>query len=187
MAKIIAGLGNPGPEYALTRHNIGFWVVDALAQKWELEWEAGHSAYLVAHRKYRGEHLYLIKPQQYMNNSGKILRKAAKKLHCSPENMMIVYDDLHLETAALRIRPKGSDGGHNGIKDLIEQLNTNQFPRMRIGIGNDFAFGKQADYVLEPFTTDQQVLMDQVVDKACDALIFWLKSNLQYTMNQFNS
>lgn len=186
MPKIIAGLGNIGSEYENTRHNIGFWVINALAEKWDLSFTQGEGAYLVASRKYKSEDLYLIKPTNYMNNSGRSLKKACAKLNVSPENMMVVYDDIHIETAALRLRPKGSHGGHNGIKDIIEQFSTQQFPRLRIGVGNNFNPGRQADYVLSPFPEDEREAIAEACENAQKALVTWLKAGINHAMSQHN-
>lgn len=186
MAKIIAGLGNVGAEYAATRHNIGFWVIDALAEKWELTFSQGEGAFLVASRKYKSEDLYLIKPTNYMNNSGRSLKKACAKLNVEPENMMVVYDDIHIDTGVLRIRSKGSHGGHNGIKDIIEQFATQQFPRLRIGVGNDFRPGRQADYVLSAFPENEMDIVKEACENAQKALITWLKAGINHAMSQHN-
>jgi len=186
MAKIIAGLGNIGAEYANACHNMGFWVIDALAEKWELTFSQGEGAFLVASRKYKSEDLYLIKPTNYMNNSGRSLKKACAKLNVTPDNMMVVYDDIHIDTGTLRIRSKGSHGGHNGIKDIIEQFATQQFPRLRIGVGNDYNPGRQADYVLSPFPEKEMQTVEEACDASQKALITWLKAGINHAMSQHN-
>jgi PTH1 family peptidyl-tRNA hydrolase len=187
MAKIIAGLGNIGVEYSMTRHNVGFWIVDRLAQAWELDFEQGEGSFELATRKYKGEYLHLIKPTNYMNNSGQSLKKATAKLGVDPAQMMVVYDDIHLEVGKIRMRAAGSDGGHNGIKDIIQRFGTKSFPRLRIGVGNDFPQGRLADYVLSNFDLSQQPLVEDACDQAEKALITWLKGGINHAMNQFNS
>lgn len=186
MAKIIAGLGNVGAEYENTRHNIGFKVVEQLASDWELSFSQGEGAFEICSRRYKSEDLYLIKPTNYMNNSGRSLKKACTKLGVEAANMMVVYDDIHLDTGILRLRAKGSHGGHNGIRDIIQFFDTQQFPRLRIGVGNDFSSGRQADYVLSPFPKNEEEVVEEALLKSKKALITWLKAGINHAMSQYN-
>jgi len=148
---LIAGLGNPGSEYADTRHNIGFVVADALAQELKTHFGISRHAY-TAKARFKGRQLLLIKPTTYMNLSGKAVKYWMDKENIPLENLLVVYDDIDLDTGVLRLRAKGSGGTHNGINHIIETLGRNDFARLRIGIGKDFAKGFQVDYVLGRWT-----------------------------------
>ncbi len=183
---LIVGLGNPGRDYVHTRHNIGFDVVDELVRahggpEYSLERHAMHTQI-----KIKARPVTVIKPTTYMNLSGKAVKFYKEKENISLENMLIVVDDLSLPLSSIRFRAKGSDGGHNGLKDIQKELNTSKYPRMRIGIGSDFSRGQQSDYVLGKWTEHE---LKQLIDRtpkfveAIDAFVF---SGINNTMNNYN-
>ncbi|MDK2908640.1 MAG: peptidyl-tRNA hydrolase, family [Bacteroidales bacterium] len=185
MNYLIAGLGNPGPEYANTRHNAGFLVADALAQKAKATFLTERYAD-VAKLRYRGKNLIVIKPNTYMNLSGKAVRYWMEKENIPLENLMVVYDDLDLPLGTIRLRPKGSGGTHNGLNHIIEILQTENFPRMRIGIGSNFPKGMQVDYVLGRWTREEEQVMLKVIPEAAEAVLMWINIGIQRTMNHIN-
>ena len=181
---LIVGLGNIGDEYAHTRHNIGFDVVDALAQQWECSFDSGKSA-SIARKNYRGKTFVLIKPTTFMNRSGKAVRYWALKENIPLQNILIVTDDLHLPFGSLRLRGKGSSGGHNGLKDIESQLNTNNYSRLRFGIGQ--AKGEhQVDFVLGKWTATEADAIPERIQRCQEMIISFAVAGLQNTMNQFN-
>jgi PTH1 family peptidyl-tRNA hydrolase len=184
--KLIVGLGNPGPEYDQTRHNVGFMVLDALAGRFGTE---------IRRRKFNalteevadGPHkLLLLKPQQYMNRSGRAAADAAGFYKLSAEDILVVTDDLALDVGRLRLRPKGSAGGHNGLKDLIAALGTDAFARLRVGIGSRGS-REAADYVLSRFSPDERTLIEQAVRTAVEAVLCWVREGSQAAMTRFNA
>lgn len=185
MNYLIAGLGNPGPEYANTRHNAGFIVADALAQKAKVSFLTDRYAD-VAKLRYRGKNLTIIKPNTYMNLSGKAVRYWMEKENIPLENLLVVYDDLDLPLGTVRLRPKGSGGTHNGLNHIIEILQTDNFPRMRIGIGSNFPKGMQVDYVLGRWSREEEQVMLKVIPEAAEATLMWINIGIQRTMNHIN-
>src|SRR5699024_1046382 len=148
---LIVGLGNPGQKYAGTRHNIGFSFIDLLADIMSVRMGPGKGPFHVGKDRHAGQSLYLVRPTTYINNSGTAVQKAMNWYKKEAENCLNCYDDLALKLVNIRLRRKGSAGGHNGIKDIIQKLGTDKFPRLRIGIGNSFEMGQQIQYVLSPF------------------------------------
>ncbi len=183
---LIVGLGNIGPEYKYTRHNIGFLIADRLAEKLNTSFKTERYGE-VAKANYRGKKLIILKPSTYMNLSGKAVRYWLEKEKIDPKNLLILTDDVNLDFGSLRLRPKGSDGGHNGLKNIQELLQTNQYPRLRFGIGKDYSKGKQVDYVLGKWTEPQMKELPGLIDKATDAIISFVQEGLQRAMNQFNT
>jgi peptidyl-tRNA hydrolase, PTH1 family len=165
MKYLIVGLGNPGDEYAQTRHNIGFDVLDALCAAKEGVWEAVKHGWKVE-LSHKGRKMILLKPNTYMNLSGKAVAYWMQQEKIALENVIVVTDDLALPVAKLRLKPKGSDGGHNGLKSINASLNTPNYPRLRFGIGNEFAKGQQVDFVLGKWTNDEQILIDEAIKRA---------------------
>ena len=165
MKYLIVGLGNPGEEYANTRHNIGFDVLDALCAAKEGVWEAVKHGWKVE-LSHKGRKMILLKPNTYMNLSGKAVAYWMQQEKIALENVIVVTDDLALPVAKLRLKPKGSDGGHNGLKSINASLNTPNYPRLRFGIGNEFAKGQQVDFVLGKWTNDEQILIDEAIKRA---------------------
>lgn len=185
MKYLIAGLGNIGLEYANTRHNIGFIVADALAIDGKVTFSPDRLAD-TAKVKYKARTLVTIKPSTYMNLSGKAIKYWLDKEKIPLENLLVVTDDLALPTGTLRLRAKGGDGGHNGLIHIIESLNTPNFARLRIGIGDDFAKGHQVDYVLGKWTANEEKIMIPQINKAVDIIKSFTTIGLTRTMNIYN-
>ncbi|GAB4395196.1 MAG: aminoacyl-tRNA hydrolase [Microscillaceae bacterium] len=185
MKYLIVGLGNPGPEYAHTRHNAGFMVLDRLA---EAQSGAFQTAKLAekAEIKHKGRTLVLLKPNTFMNLSGKAVQYWLTQLKIPRENLLVIVDDLALPFAKLRLRPKGSAGGHNGLTHIEQLLQTDQYARLRFGIGNDYPKGKQAEYVLSDFALDQQAELETALDRASEMVLAFATLGLERTMTQFN-
>jgi PTH1 family peptidyl-tRNA hydrolase len=185
MKYLIAGLGNIGPEYALTRHNIGFMVLDRLAAQHDFKFSFERLAF-TADWKHKGRQIHFIKPTTYMNLSGKALRYYTDAHKIPVENVLVVVDELQLDFGTLRLKPKGSHGGHNGLRNIEEILGTAQYPRLRCGIGNDFPRGRQVDYVLNPFSDPEMDELPAILDRAGDMVLSFCTLGLQQTMNLFN-
>ncbi|MCH8558746.1 MAG: aminoacyl-tRNA hydrolase [Balneolia bacterium] len=183
---IIAGLGNIGNEYDGTRHNVGFDIADRLADKLSISFEKARGPYLAARGAFKGKPLVIIKPNTYMNRSGSAITKAIVEFKSSLENVLVCYDDLNLPPGKIRFRPDGSAGGHNGIQDIIERTGTRTFSRLRFGIGNDFPRGRQVDYVLGPFATDEMPDIEAGLEKSVEGILCFVRQGLVQTMNQFN-
>lgn len=183
---LIVGLGNIGDEYENTRHNIGFKIVDRLAAESEVKFKSDRLAD-VANAKYKGKSLILIKPTTYMNLSGKAVNYWMQTEKIAPENIMIVVDDLALPFGKIRIGPKGSDGGHNGLKSIQEVLGTNQYPRLRFGISNEFNKGAQVNYVLGKWSDEELKTLNDRIKIAADAIKAFSFIGLARCMNEFNN
>lgn len=185
MKYLIVGLGNIGPEYALTRHNVGFMVLDRLAAQHDFKFTMQKLAY-TAEWKYKGRQIYFIKPTTYMNLSGKALRYYMDAYKVDLENVMVITDEIQLPQGKIRIKPKGSHGGHNGLRNIEELLGTQAYIRMRFGVGNDFPRGQQVRYVLENFPEKnfEELLID--LDRAGDAVLDFCTLGINQTMNNFN-
>jgi PTH1 family peptidyl-tRNA hydrolase len=186
MKFLVVGLGNPGSEYAETRHNIGFKVLDTLAAVSNAVFAPGRYADTCTVR-HKGHTLILIKPQTYMNLSGKAVRYWMQAEKIPIENVLVVVDDIALPFGKLRLRQKGSDGGHNGLKDIILTLNDDAFPRMRFGVGGDFPRGMQVDYVLGRWSADELSAMPEKLDTASKAILSFASVGIERTMNTFNT
>ncbi len=182
---LIAGLGNIGAEYAGTRHNIGFTVLDALAEASNTVFKPSRYG-SVAEVKHKGRTLVLLKPSTYMNLSGKAVRYWLDKEKIEPSGMLVVLDDLALPMGALRLRANGSDGGHNGLRSIDACLGTNKYPRLRCGIGSDFPQGFQVDHVLGEWTADEKEKLTQQIDTAVEAIRSFGTQGIERTMNTFN-
>jgi PTH1 family peptidyl-tRNA hydrolase len=183
--RIIIGLGNPGATYEGTRHNIGFEVVETIAGHIGATWKTkGQSK--IAEGRWRGRKLLLAAPETYMNRSGLAVEELIRKYRVTPQDILVIVDDIHLDTGVIRIRQKGGTGGHNGLDDIIDWLDTNAFPRMRIGVGNDFGQGRQAEYVLEPFKAEQRTLIEPAIERARDAALTFVTDGIVTAMNRFN-
>ena len=184
--KLIIGLGNSGKPYENTRHNTGFNVIDALAEKWSapLNQSKFNGMYAVVHRP-EGK-VILLKPLTYMNLSGECVRPLMDYYDIDVEDIVVIYDDLDLDTGKLRLREKGSAGGHNGIKSLIQHLGTQQFNRIRVGVSRPPAGMKVADYVLSKVSKEDQVVVQDAIKKSVDAVEASLSKKFIDVMNQFN-
>ena len=183
----IVGLGNPGREYAETKHNVGFCVIDKLAEKYEIKVEKYKSKALIGDGMIRDKRVLLVKPQTFMNLSGNAVRYWLQKENIPVENLLIVVDDLALPFGTLRLKPKGSDAGHNGLKNIAQLLNTQEYSRLRFGIGSDFPRGGQIDYVLGKFPPEELQLMPEILDRATEIIKSFCLAGIQITMNQFNN
>lgn len=182
MKYLITGLGNIGYDYDGTRHNIGFEVLDFLCKSLDGEWKNNHHGDL-AEVKFKGRTLVLLKPNTYMNLSGKAIRYWLQKEKIPVENSLTVLDDLNLEFGKLRLRAKGSDGGHNGLKNIQEMLATDEYPRLRIGIGNSFSKGKQVNFVLGKWTEDEKAELPRILEKAEEVIKTFVTLGLARAMN----
>jgi PTH1 family peptidyl-tRNA hydrolase len=186
MKFLLVGLGNPGAEYARTRHNIGFMAMDALAAASESSFAPDRLGD-VARCKHKGRQLVLVKPSTFMNLSGKSVRYWMDAEKVPLERVMIVTDDINLPFGTLRLRAKGSDGGHNGLKDIQAVLGTNVYPRLRFGVGADFGPGRQVDHVLGPFSPEEERAMEERLSRTTELLRSFAFAGLQRTMNTFNN
>ena len=186
MKYLIIGLGNIGEEYAETRHNIGFKVVEFLAKKFEVNFQINTLA-SVAEFKHKGKQILLIKPSTYMNLSGKAVKYWMNKEKIEIGNIVVVVDDLHINYGTIRVRPNGSDAGHNGLKDIDAQLLTNQYARIRVGIGSEFPKGRQVEFVLGKWNAMERERLDQVIELSSDASLSFCMAGLGHTMNTFNN
>lgn len=186
MKYLIAGLGNIGPEYVHTRHNIGFDIVELLAKSLGTSFQSGKKAW-VAEGKFKGRTLFMIKPTTYMNLSGEAVRFWKNELRLQNENLLIAADELALPFGSLRLRPSGSAAGHNGITSVIEMLQTDQFPRLRFGIGGVYPKGRQVDYVLGHWTSDESKVLGERIELAVEMIKAFATQGIQPAMNQYNN
>ena len=182
---LIAGLGNPGEKYAGTRHNIGFDVLDVLAQKKKGIWKTARYGD-VCTIKIKGRTVVLLKPSTYMNLSGKAIRYWQEQENIATAQTLVIVDDVSLPRGLLRMKKKGSDGGHNGLAHIIEILQTTQFPRLRFGIGYDFPKGYQVEYVLSRWSNEEIEELKPKVNKAAEMCISFVMMGIERTMNEFN-
>lgn len=186
MKYLIVGLGNIGAEYADTRHNIGFNVLDALA-------EASNTAFTtarygdVAEARYKGRTLVLLKPSTYMNLSGNAVRYWKEKENIETDHILVLVDDIALPFGAIRLKPRGSDAGHNGLKNIAQMLGTDAYPRLRFGIGSDYPRGCQVDYVLGPFPPEQRAELPARIDVAIEAIRTFCLAGIQNAMCAYNN
>lgn len=185
---IVVGLGNPGRKYTLTRHNSGFLCIDMLSQKLNFRVDRLKFKSLIADTTINGHRCIVMKPQTFMNNSGEAIRECAAFYKIKPENIIVIYDDISLDVGKLRIRRKGTDGGHNGIKSIIYHLNNDQFPRIKVGCGKkphpDYNL---ADWVLSEFKKDELRALEPALENACKALELMLDNQIDKAMNLYNS
>ncbi len=185
MKYLIVGLGNIGPQYAFTRHNAGFMVLDRLAAREGLTFKVDRLA-SVAELKHKGRSITLIKPTTFMNLSGKALNYWKNQLQVPVENILVIVDDLALPFGKLRIKPKGSSAGHNGLKDIEAVLGNNIYARLKFGIGDDFPKGRQVDYVLGNFSEDEMAGLVDRLDKAGEMILSFCTLGIERTMNFLN-
>ncbi|WP_111671794.1 aminoacyl-tRNA hydrolase [Algoriphagus litoralis] len=185
MKYLIIGLGNIGPEYELTRHNIGFLTLDRMADKSEVTWKSDRLAFK-SEIKHKGRTLHLIKPTTYMNLSGKAVNYWMKELGVSKENILILVDDVAIPFGKLRMRTKGSAAGHNGLKNIEELTGGQDYPRLRMGIGDNFPKGRQVEFVLGRFTQQEFDELPMIMDKAIAMIFGFCTLGIAQTMTQFN-
>ena len=185
MKYLIAGLGHIGSEYAETRHNIGFKVLDALAAASNAVFRTERYGD-VAEMRFKGRTFLLLKPSTYMNNSGNAVRYWLRKEKVEPAELLVVLDDLALPLGTIRMRAKGNDGGHNGLKSIDACIGTNAYPRLRCGIGHDFRQGQQVDYVLGEWLPEEKETLRSVIGMASEAVLSFGTQGVERTMNLFN-
>jgi peptidyl-tRNA hydrolase, PTH1 family len=183
--RIIVGLGNPGSRYALTRHNVGFMVADALVRRLGAGDRRARFSAEVCECRHRDEKVVVLKPQTFMNLSGTSVAAALRWYKLPLEQAIVVHDDLDLPFGQLRIRPRGSAGGHNGLGSIVQELGSQEIARLRIGIGRP-AFGDSVPYVLSRFSPEEEADLPAIIDQAVEALICWLDEGITEAMNRFN-
>ena len=186
MKFLIVGLGNIGARYESTRHNIGFKALDFVAEQSSAffnEEKYGEISSL----KYKGKNIYLLKPNTFMNLSGSAVIYWLTKLKIDAKHLLVVTDDLNLEVGNLRMKKNGSDGGHNGLKDIQQTLSSSQYPRLRIGVGNNFPKGRQIDYVLGEWTEEEHLILDQKMEIIKDMVLSFCFAGIENTMNNYNN
>lgn len=185
---IVVGLGNPGNKYTYTRHNSGFLCLDMLSQKLNFRIDKLKFKSLICDTKINGHRCIVMKPQTFMNNSGEAIRECANFYKIKPENIIVIYDDISLDVGKLRIRRKGTDGGHNGIKSIIYHLNSDQFPRIKLGCGKkphpDYDL---IDWVISEFKKDELKALEPALENACKAIELLLDNQIDKAMNLYNS
>ena len=184
--RLVVGLGNPGSEYANNRHNLGFRVVDALADKHGLPFKRHKGKVRVAQGEIDGQDVILAKPQTFMNLSGGPVSRVRRRFDVSPEDILVVYDDLDLPLGRLRLRPEGGSGGHRGMRSILDRLGTHSFARLRIGIDRPSGRMDPADYVLQAFSVDEEAVVAEAVRQAVAAIECCLREGIVVAMDRFN-
>ena len=185
MNYLIVGLGNIGPEYLFTRHNIGFMAVDYVAKQKDLKFSNDRLGSICQY-KLKGNGIYLLKPNTFMNLSGKSVNYWMQQLKIEKDNLLILVDDIALPYDILRLKPKGSAGGHNGLKSIEATLGTQEYARLRMGVGDDFPKGRQADYVLSNFSPTELDNIPLILDKTSEFIENFCLEGIQKTMNKYN-
>jgi PTH1 family peptidyl-tRNA hydrolase len=183
---VLAGLGNPGREYRNTRHNVGFMVIDSLCSQMEIRLSRLQSKALVGYRTIDGIKVILAKPQTYMNLSGQPVNSLVKFYKINLDHLLVIHDDLDLPLGTIRIRPGGGSAGQKGLASVIQQLGTQEFPRLRIGIGHPPGQMSGADYVLQDFLANEAPILKQIMEKASKAAQLFFQNGLEKAMNQYN-
>ncbi len=185
MKYLVVGLGNMGADYDNTRHNIGFDVVDYLAKEFEVKFKNDQLGD-IAEFRHKGRTIILLKPSTFMNLSGKSVRYWLQKKKVQKENLFVIVDDLNLPLGKQRLRAKGKDGGHNGLKSINQMLGSNDYARLRIGIGNEFSKGRQVDYVLGEWSSEEKEQLPEIIKFATEAVKKFATIGIERTMNFFN-
>ncbi len=183
---VFIGLGNPGPRYKSTRHNLGFMVLDSMAAKYGLVWSRGSRTYKVTEFELESTRVILVKPQTYMNLSGRAAVAVHARFENTSDEFLAVVDDIALPLGHLRLRRRGSDGGHNGLRSIASELGTNDFSRLRLGIGSVPAGVDPADYVLDPFDDDETETADEMISRAGECLEAVIRQGFDRSMGEFN-
>jgi PTH1 family peptidyl-tRNA hydrolase len=181
---VVLGLGNPGTKYEFTRHNIGFRIVDSIADEYKVPFKSGKGDYYFAEIKFNNERVLLVKPVTFMNNVGLAVYQILNYFPVSAKEMLVVYDDFNLPFGTLRFRKEGSDGGHNGLKSIIYQLHSNVFDRLRFGIGTEFR--DSVSFVLSKFKKSEQKELDGLIIESKLGIENWMLEGIDSTMNKFN-
>ncbi len=184
--KLIVGLGNPGPEYAKTRHNVGWMVIDAFAEKFRIRVDKHEKNAMTGTGRVAGGSVLVAKPLTYMNLSGDAVRLLANAYTESLDDVIIVYDDIDLPLGKLRIKPNGGPGTHNGMRSIVASLASEKFPRLRVGIGGVDSTGRLRDYVLGEITADEEAVMQRAMERSVDALLLFVRGDIKRAMNEFN-
>jgi PTH1 family peptidyl-tRNA hydrolase len=182
---LVVGLGNIGDKYENTRHNIGFKILDALAKNEDFVFEDAKLG-AIATFKHKGRSILCLKPSTYMNLSGKAVKYWMEKEKIPLDNILVITDDINLSFGTIRLKTKGSDGGHNGLKDIQNQLQTSKYNRYRFGVGSDFGKGRQVDYVLGEWNEEENKALPERFKKSCELIRSFVFAGVQNTMNQFN-
>ncbi len=183
---LIVGLGNIGSEYEGTRHNAGFLVVNKLADTLRTSFKEGKGPFRVAAGTHRGKKVILIKPTTFVNLSGRAVSRALHLYNLPPEECLVCLDDLNLPLGTIRLRRGGGTGGHNGLKDIVDTIQSKHFPRLRFGIGNDYPRGQQIDFVLSKFAAEEQPLVEETVKRSHDAALCFVREGIERAMNLYN-
>lgn len=183
--KLIAGLGNPGRKYTETRHNVGFRVIDALAHRNGIELNRENFSAMTGDGRCGGEKVLLLKPLTYMNRSGRSILQAVQFYKCTAEDLLVVVDDMALPVGRMRLRAGGSAGGHNGLADIIQRCGGDQFARLRIGIGA-VSGARMVGHVLGAFDQDEEPVIGRMVDRAAQAVEYWVAEGVEAAMNRYN-
>ena len=186
MKFLIVGLGNPGVKYQNTRHNIGFKALDYVSKHANAFFSSVRYGELSSF-KYKGKSIFLLKPNTYMNLSGNAVNYWIKKENIPLTNLLIITDDINLSIGVLRMKKKGSDGGHNGLKNIQELLLSSSYPRLRIGVGNEFSKGKQVDYVLGDWSQEEEEILEEKVVKIKEMILSFCFAGIENTMNKYNN
>ncbi len=184
--KIVVGLGNPTAQYVGTRHNVGFSVINELAEQYNISMEVKKHKAIFGKGIIEGEKVILAMPQTYMNSSGESVRELVDYYKSKPQSVIVVYDDINLAVGRLRIRKKGSAGGHNGMKNIIRHLGTEDFPRVRVGVGEKPKHMDLADYVLSKFDKEDLPVIRRGCTMACEAIAMIIRENVEAAMNEYN-
>ncbi len=185
--RLIVGLGNPGLRYRYTRHNAGFQCVDLLARRWDIPVKERRAKTVLGVGRHGDHEVVLAKPRTFMNNSGEAIAYLLDRFGGGPQSLVVIYDEMELPLGRLRIRPSGSDGGHNGMRSIMSTLQTNRFIRIRLGIGPPPEGQSSVPYLLGPFSNDEAALVSQAVTKVAEAVECLLEENIDVAMNRFNS
>ena len=183
---LIAGLGNPGKKYAATRHNIGFKVVDQIAETLDTEFRRMQSNAMVTSSQYLSNKVILIKPRTFMNNSGQAVSALVRFYKIELKNLLVIYDDADLDFETIRLKPEGSSSGQQGMESIIKSLGTDKIPRLRIGIGRPPGRMPTPNYVLQPFTNEEQEALPFLIERARNAALMFMAEDIESTMNQYN-
>lgn len=184
--KLIVGLGNPGPDYARTRHNAGFMVVDRLAARHNITQDRSRFQGLAMDAAIGGARCLLLKPMTYMNRSGQSVREAMNFYKVEPDDVLVVVDETALPVGTIRLRPNGSAGGHNGLADIEQKLGTQQYARLRIGVNHDPRIAKK-DYVLGRFSKEDLDILGPTIERACDCVECWMNDDIDAVMTRYNA
>ena len=183
---LIVGLGNPGREYKNTRHNIGFLLIDRLADRLGVTFTRSKSKSLITNGRFQGRKIILVKPQTFMNRSGQAVSSLLKFYKLKSNHLLVVYDDVDLPFDSMRMKSSGGSAGHKGMQSIIEQLGTNDLPRLRMGVGRPPGYKQAANYVLKPFNKDEAAFLDHYIDRAADSVQAFLINGIEYAMTHYN-